>query len=110
MSDSTSANIPQSFKETSGPVIPEDAESPTDVFLCLFTNKLILPVNGQKVRCARCSTRSKPHRNRWHCSTCHVGLCLTDKSNCFYAFHKKNIPTYFPSGYVVEPHLFVFST
>lgn len=48
-----------------------------------------LPVHGQKVRCARCSTRSKPHRTRWICSTCQVGLCLSDKSNCFYAFHKK---------------------
>ncbi|KAJ8953399.1 hypothetical protein NQ318_023516, partial [Aromia moschata] len=54
-----------------------------------------LPVHGLyiypfiRVWCARCSTRSNPHRTRWHCSTSQVGLCLTDKSNCFYAFHKK---------------------
>ena len=47
-----------------------------------------LPIHGNKVRCAHCSTRSQPHRTRWHCSSCHVGLCLTEKSNCFFKFHQ----------------------
>lgn len=47
-----------------------------------------LPIHGTKVRCAYCSTRSQPHRTRWHCSTCKVGLCLTEKSNCFFRFHQ----------------------
>lgn len=47
-----------------------------------------MPVHGNKLRCALCSTREKPHRTRWHCSTCSVGLCLTEKSNCFEKFHK----------------------
>lgn len=48
-----------------------------------------IPIHGSKVRCARCSTRSKPHRTRWHCTSCKVGLCLTNISNCFAEFHKK---------------------
>lgn len=47
-----------------------------------------MPQHGNKVRCARCSTRSSPHRTRWHCSSCGVGLCLTANKNCFLAFHK----------------------
>lgn len=48
-----------------------------------------LPVHGTKTRCVRCSTAAKPHRTRWHCKTCNVGLCLTKNSNCFLAFHSK---------------------
>lgn len=48
-----------------------------------------MPVHGTKVRCAFCSTRERPHRTRWHCSSCNVGLCLTEKQNCFLSFHKK---------------------
>lgn len=48
-----------------------------------------LPIHGNKVRCAHCSTRAQPHRTRWHCSSCNVGLCLSEKSNCFFKFHQK---------------------
>jgi hypothetical protein len=48
-----------------------------------------MSVHGTKVRCAFCSTRERPHRTRWHCSSCNVGLCLTEKQNCFLSFHKK---------------------
>ncbi|XP_023019185.2 piggyBac transposable element-derived protein 4 [Leptinotarsa decemlineata] len=48
-----------------------------------------MPIHGTKVRCAHCSSRSEPHRTRWHCSSCNVGLCLTEKSNCFLKFHQK---------------------
>lgn len=47
-----------------------------------------LPVHDTKVRCAHCSTRLQPHRTRWHCSKCNVGLCLTEASNCFFKFHR----------------------
>ncbi|KAJ8969862.1 hypothetical protein NQ314_001546 [Rhamnusium bicolor] len=40
-SNSAHANTPHHFEQTSGPNIPEDAESPTDIFLCLFTKELI---------------------------------------------------------------------
>lgn len=49
-----------------------------------------LPVHDTKVRCAHCSTRSQPHRTRWHCSICKVGLCLTEASNYFFKFHQKH--------------------
>ncbi|KAJ8932804.1 hypothetical protein NQ314_014508 [Rhamnusium bicolor] len=29
------------------------------------------------------SNTQDPHRTRWTCSTCDVGLCLNDKKNCF---------------------------
>lgn len=48
-----------------------------------------MPIHGTKVRCANCSTRNSPHRTRWHCSSCNVGLCLTATKNCFALFHKK---------------------
>lgn len=40
-SNSAHANTPHPFEKTSGPNIPEDAESPTDIFFCLFTKELI---------------------------------------------------------------------
>lgn len=49
-----------------------------------------LPEHGNKVRCAHCSTRLQPHRTRWHCTTCNVGLCLNDKFNCFRKFHQED--------------------
>ncbi|KAJ8978049.1 hypothetical protein NQ317_017594, partial [Molorchus minor] len=48
-----------------------------------------MPIHVNKVRCANCSTKNEPHRTRWHCSSCNVGLGLTDKKNCFNLFHKK---------------------
>lgn len=48
-----------------------------------------MPIHGNKVRCANCSSKKEPHRTRWHCSSCKVGLCLTEKNNCFNLFHKK---------------------
>ncbi|KAJ8953388.1 hypothetical protein NQ318_023505 [Aromia moschata] len=40
-SNSAHANTLHPFEKNSGPNIPEYAESPTDIFLCLFTKKLI---------------------------------------------------------------------
>ncbi|GFQ88816.1 tnp_zf-ribbon_2 domain-containing protein [Trichonephila clavata] len=41
-------------------------------------------------RCAYCSTTTKPHRTRWMCSNCGVGLRMIAKSNnnatCFEKF------------------------
>lgn len=53
-----------------------------------FDKAAHLPIHGNKVRCALCSARENPHRTRWHCTTCKVGLCLNEKNNCFYNFHK----------------------
>lgn len=49
-----------------------------------------MPQRGNSRRCALCSTRIEPHRTRWSCSSCEVGLCLNDKKNCFSRYHNKN--------------------
>lgn len=46
-----------------------------------------MPQHGSKVRCTHCSTKAVPHRTRWHCTACNVGLCLSEKKNCFIPFH-----------------------
>lgn len=48
-----------------------------------------MPVHKKPRRCALCSTRNEPHKSSWSCSTCDVGLCLSDKKNCFMLFHNK---------------------
>lgn len=42
-----------------------------------------MPLHGTSRRCALCGTRADQHRTRWYCSSCHVGLCLNGKNNCF---------------------------
>ncbi|KAJ8970745.1 hypothetical protein NQ314_001045 [Rhamnusium bicolor] len=46
-----------------------------------------MPQRGSKVRCTHCSTKAVPHRTRWHCTACNVGLCLSEKKNRFIPFH-----------------------
>lgn len=48
-----------------------------------------LPSYGTSRRCAVCSTAKEPHRTKWSCTLCQVGLCLNDKKNCFVTFHTK---------------------
>ncbi|XP_044762210.1 uncharacterized protein LOC123319357 [Coccinella septempunctata] len=48
-----------------------------------------MPVHGTSRRCALCSTTAVPHKTRWMCSRCNVGLCLTEKKNCFLDSHRK---------------------
>ncbi|XP_051167624.1 piggyBac transposable element-derived protein 4-like [Leptopilina boulardi] len=48
-----------------------------------------MPENlGDFRRCANCSTREKPKRTAWVCSTCDVPLCLSSSQNCFLEYHK----------------------
>lgn len=49
-----------------------------------------MPIKCKPRRCAFCSTKEKPHRTRYMCETCNVGLCMyqNDKT-CFEQFHKK---------------------
>ncbi|GFU43617.1 tnp_zf-ribbon_2 domain-containing protein [Trichonephila clavipes] len=51
-----------------------------------------IPTKCKSRRCDYCSTRAKPHRTRWMCPNCDVGLCMIVKSNdnvtCFEKFHK----------------------
>lgn len=54
-----------------------------------FEQCLHMPTHGTSRRCAFCSTSREPHRTRWECATCKVGLCLTEKKNCFSLYHKK---------------------
>lgn len=49
-----------------------------------------MPVHSSSRRCALCSTRDAPHRTRWGCTTCKVGLCLNQKQNCFLKYHEKS--------------------
>jgi hypothetical protein len=48
-----------------------------------------MPMYGTSLRCASCSTKSEPHRTKWRCTMCKVGLCLNDKKNCFVKYHQK---------------------
>ncbi|KFM77001.1 PiggyBac transposable element-derived protein 4, partial [Stegodyphus mimosarum] len=49
-----------------------------------------IPKKCKSRRCAYCSTTGKPHRTRWMCETCNVGLCMFQKNvTCFEKFHKK---------------------
>lgn len=43
-----------------------------------------LPVHCKAKRCANCSSKKEPHRTRWSCKVCDVGLCLTDKKTGFW--------------------------
>ncbi|GFS74682.1 tnp_zf-ribbon_2 domain-containing protein [Trichonephila clavipes] len=51
-----------------------------------------IPTKCKSRRCTYCSTRAKPHRTRWMCPNCDVGLCMIAKSNanmtCFEKFRK----------------------
>lgn len=46
-----------------------------------------MPVHGTSRRCANCSSAQKPHRTRWSCTQCNVGLCLSAEKNCFLVYH-----------------------
>ncbi|PSN33834.1 hypothetical protein C0J52_28021 [Blattella germanica] len=46
------------------------------------------PIKTTSRRCALCSTKKKPTRTVWECSTCKVALCLK-KKNCFRDYHTK---------------------
>lgn len=48
-----------------------------------------MPVRKNSRRCANCSTKSQPHRSKWSCSICDVGLCLNEEKNCFKDYHEK---------------------
>lgn len=82
------------FAEQFRPTLPDNLERPVDFFLHLLSedllNKIVLlylPEHGTKVRCAHCSTKAEAHRTRWHCISCKVGLCISEKRNCFIPFH-----------------------
>lgn len=51
------------------------------------SNAVHMPVHGGSRRCALCSTASQPHRTKWACNTCNVGLCLNAEKNCFLTYH-----------------------
>ncbi|XP_069995618.1 piggyBac transposable element-derived protein 4 isoform X6 [Penaeus vannamei] len=38
-------------------------------------------------RCSHCSTKKKPHRTRWLCTTCKVPLCNNGARKCFSLYH-----------------------
>lgn len=48
-----------------------------------------MPERSSSKRCAQCSTKLEPHRTKWSCSTCGVGLCLNEQKNCFTFYHRK---------------------
>lgn len=45
-------------------------------------------LGGRMLRCNHCSTKKEPHRTKWVCSVCNVGLCNSTKRNCFTLYHK----------------------
>lgn len=48
-----------------------------------------MPVRKNSRRCANCSTKNEPHRSKWSCTICDVGLCLNEAKNCFKEYHTK---------------------
>ena len=55
-----------------------------------FDKAAHMPMRGTSRRCAFCSTASEPHRTKWSCETCEVGLCLSEAKNCFARYHIKD--------------------
>lgn len=47
-----------------------------------------MPVQGTSRRCAMCSTAKNPHRTKWACQTCSIGLCMSKTKNCFAEYHQ----------------------
>ncbi|XP_060863344.1 piggyBac transposable element-derived protein 4-like [Metopolophium dirhodum] len=47
------------------------------------------PTEGSSRRCAMCSTKKKPQRTKWICSTCKVPLCIKKEKTCFQDYHTK---------------------
>jgi len=47
------------------------------------------PTQGSSRRCAMCSTKKKPQRTKWICSTCKVPLCIKNEKTCFQDYHTK---------------------
>ncbi|RZC33484.1 DDE Tnp 1 7 domain containing protein [Asbolus verrucosus] len=47
-----------------------------------------MPIHNTSRRCALCSTSKEPHKTRWYCTVCKVGLCMTTNKNCFAEYHK----------------------
>eukprot|EP00102_Acyrthosiphon_pisum_P020738 XP_016657948.1 PREDICTED: piggyBac transposable element-derived protein 4-like [Acyrthosiphon pisum] len=54
-----------------------------------FSNVGHPPQSCSSRRCNNCSTKGKPHRTKWECMSCKIGLCLTNEKNCFISFHTK---------------------
>lgn len=75
-------------RDTSGNLVSNNFK-PTVPLEIRYDKCAHMPVHTNPRRCALCSTRDKPHKSRWSCSTCEVGLCLGDKRNCFSLFHTK---------------------
>lgn len=48
------------------------------------------PERGSRRRCALCSTKAKPVRTDWLCTTCKVPLCLGKQKSCFQLFHQSS--------------------
>lgn len=49
-----------------------------------------MPIHSTSRRCALCSSKAEQHRTRWSCSTCKIGLCLSEKKKFFIKYHSKN--------------------
>ncbi|GFV48726.1 uncharacterized protein TNCV_625131 [Trichonephila clavipes] len=59
-----------------------------------------IPTKCKSRRCAYCSTRAKPHRMRWMCSNCDVGLCMIAKNNKDNNLAYYEIPTQLACAYL----------
>lgn len=55
-----------------------------------YRNVEHIPIKCTRRRCAYCSTKKNPHRSRYMCKTCNVGLCfLKSGSSCFEKYHSE---------------------
>lgn len=82
-------NVPQRGRKSEEPLHAANNFKPTVPLEVRFDQCAHMPIHGNPRRCAHCSTRNQPHRSKWACTTCNVGLCLNDKKNCFIPYHKK---------------------
>lgn len=60
---------------------------PDEIRLCSVAHQ---PVRSSRRRCGLCSSKAKPVRTDWQCSTCQVPLCLGKEKQCFQIFHNVN--------------------
>lgn len=54
-----------------------------------LSNASHMPQSCASKRCCYCSTKDNPHRTKWECRSCKIGLCLTINKNCFIPYHTK---------------------
>lgn len=77
----------QMLKGKAGPSSPQQTYKAEVSYERRFDQCQHMPRYGNSRRCGHCSSKAEPHRTKWSCTVCEVGLCLSDKKNCFAEYH-----------------------